>query len=209
MAWMPLPSVSVKSAILVLLAIGMVPLHAQDATVDFRVPILSVGGDAVWGKAVIGRAVGFVLLRPHQRVSISARLGNGGGSATADVFLTRTIGPGTTIENEVAYRPIDLPYPFFDWFTLFEDLDLDAGEYWLVVARPREKAFSSINWIASYPPLLAGTPDLRYLGARSFVFRSDAADYLPASRFDERPEIESYQIEVACAVGPTEAIPPH
>lgn len=199
---MPLSSAAMKLAVAVLLTMGVVPLQAVDSPERVRSPILSVGGEPVWGKAVVGRAVGFVLLRPHDHISVAVRLGNGGGSATADVFLTRAIGPGTTIDDEVAYRRIDLPYPFFDWFTLFEDVDLEAGAYWLVVARPREKAFSSINWIASHPPLLAGTADLRYLGARSFVFGSDAADYLPASRFDERPEIDGYQIELTCVVEP-------
>jgi hypothetical protein len=181
-------------SLLFLVAFALTPLAAQERA------MLAIGGDGSWGIGVNGRAVGWTLTNPHHDVKISARLGNGGGHAYADVYLMRSIGPGTTDDDEVARTSFDLPYPFSGWVDVFAGLDLEPGEYWLIIAKPRERAHSSINWIATNPMTLRKSCDLQYLGTRSYTFQTDAATYLPASRFASI-EIEPYGFGVLVTSG--------
>lgn len=173
------------ASLLFLVVFGFTPLSAQER------PMLAIGGEGSWGINVNGRAVGWSITDAHHNVTISARLGNGGGHAYTDVYLMRSIGPGTTDEDEVARTSFDLPYPFSGWVDLFAGLDLEPGVYWLIVAKPREHAHSSINWIATNPMTLRRSCDVQYLGTSSYTFQTDAAKYLPASRFASI-EIEPY-----------------
>ena len=165
-------------SLLLFMVLGTTPLagHEQKA-------ILGIGGEGAWGVGINGRAVGWSLSQPHNNVSVSANLGNGGGHAYFDAYLVRSVGPGTTRGDEVARTSLDLPYPFADWVTLFEGLELEAGEYWLVIAKPRDRAHSSINWFATDRMTLRGSCDIQYLGTKSYTLPSDAATYLPASKF--------------------------
>jgi hypothetical protein len=128
-------------------------------------------------------------------VTVSARLGNGGGHAYGDAFLMRRIGPDASERDEIARISFDLVYPFEGWVDLFTNLDLEKGTYWLVIARPYDKAHSSINWFVAQP---AGTTGCfaSYLDSQSFTFRSDAAEYLPASKFREKYQPYGFQFEV-------------
>jgi hypothetical protein len=175
-----------------------VPLFAQEGPQpppEEPRTVLAIGGEVTWGIGVNGRAVGFALARAHHHVTIAARLGNGGGHAPFDAYLMRNIGPEATEGDEVARTLLDLPYPALGWTTLFEDMDLERGVYWLVIAKPRDKPFSSINWIAASPMVLETTCDIRYLGTRAYTFFSDAADYIPASKF--KKEIDPYGFQIA------------
>ena len=145
--------------------------------------LLAIGGEVAWGIGINGRAVGWSLSHPQHHVTIAANLGNGGGHAYLDAYLMRSVGPGTTGSDEVAYVSLDLPYPFTGWVKLFEGLDLEAGEYWLVIAKPRDRAHSSINWVAANPRILTMSGGAQYLGTKSYTYAGDAADYLPASKF--------------------------
>jgi hypothetical protein len=175
-----------------------VPLFAQEPppVVPLVRTVLEVGGNLSWGIGVSGgRAVSFSLACAHPHVTIAARLGNGGGHAYLDAYLMRRIGPEASEEDEVARTSLDLPYPFLGWVTLFADVDLERGAYWLVVAKPHDKAFSSINWIAASPMVLESSAGVRYLGSSAYTFLSDTADYIPASKF--KKEIDPYGFEIA------------
>ena len=181
---------SMKS--MVALLFFAVPLFAQEEPQT----VLAVGGEVSWGIGVNGRAVGFSLAQPHPHLTIAARLGNGGGHAYLDAYLMRRVGPGATEDDEVARTSLDLSYPALGWITLFEDMDLERGVYWLVIAKPRDKAFSSINWIAASPMVLeTSCGGVGYLGTRAYTFLSDAADYIPASKFQK--EIDPYGFQIA------------
>ena len=166
------------ASLLLFMVLGATPVagHEQRA-------ILGIGGDGTWGVGINGRAVGWSVSQPQYNVTVSANLGNGGGHAYLDAYLVRSVGPGTTREDEVARTSLDLPYPFTGWVTLFEGLELEEGEYWLVIAKPRDRAHSSINWIATNSMTLRRSCDVQYLGTRSYTLPSDAASYLPASKF--------------------------
>jgi hypothetical protein len=130
-------------------------------------------------------------------VTVAARLGNGGGHAYLDAYLMKAIGPGTTEEDEIARTSFDLTYPYDGWIDLFTDLDLEAGAYWLIVAKPPERAHSSINWFVAQPAEFRGSCTALYLGSKSYTFHSDAAEYLPASKFVEKYEPYGFQFEVS------------
>lgn len=161
-----------------------------------RRAVLSIGGELSWGIGINGEAVGWAMSQPHSHVKVSARLGNGGGHAYVDAYLMKKIGPGASEEDEIARTTFDLPYPFNDWVTLFDDLDLEPGVYWLVVAKPSDRTFSSINWMVAKPMALRSCCDVRYLGTKSYTFLSDAADYVPASNFKAKYEPYGFQIEI-------------
>lgn len=150
----------------------------------------------VWPVGINGQAVGWVLERPQNGVSVSARLGNGGGRAYVDAYLMKAIGPGTSAEQEVARTSLDLQYPHDGWVDLFTGLDLEAGVYWLILARPRERAHSSINWFVARPGEMITSCGVRYVGSRSYTFHGDAAEYLPASKFAKKYEPYRFQFAV-------------
>ena len=195
---------SAIGSLLLIIVLAVFPLGAQQLAEPEpeRTAILEIGGRLAWGIGITGQAVGWELSRPHHHVAVSARLGNGGGHAYMDAYLMRAIGPDASTRDEVAYASFDLTYPHDGRITLFEDLDLEAGEYWLVVAKPTEKAHSSINWIVATPMSLTSTCDVRYLGTKSYTFLSDTAEYIPASRFESKYEPYGFQMALTDVMAP-------
>lgn len=186
-------------SLLLFIVLGIAPLSAQEHQPHST--LLSIGGQVAWGIGINGRAVGWSLSQPQHHVTVAANLGNGGGRAYLDAYLMRSVGPGTTGSDEVAYVSLDLPYPFTGWVKLFQGLDLEAGEYWLLIAKPRDRAHSSINWVAANPRILLASSGVQYLGTKSYTYASDAAAYLPASKF-AAIELEPYgfglEVTTAC-----------
>jgi len=191
---------SVIASLLFLIVIVTIPLYAQEPPMP-RATIVAVEGERSWPVPINGQAVGFVLMEPEQHVEIAARLGNGGGHAYLDAYLTKRIGPGTSEADEIARTSFDLDYPHEGWTTLFADLDLEKGIYWLIIAKPRERAFSSLNWfVASPKQFRASCGGVGYLGTKSYTFFGDAAEYIPASKFEKKYEAAyGFQFEVTAA----------
>jgi hypothetical protein len=187
---------SVLRSLLLIIVFAVSPLVAQPLPEPEpeRTAILQIGGKLAWGIGITGQAVGWELARPHHHVAVAAHLGNGGGHAYMEAYLMRAIGFDASSRDEVAYASFDLTYPNDGWITLFADLDLEPGEYWLVVAKPKEKAHSSINWMVATPMNLSSTCDVRYIGTKSFTFLSDTAEYLPASKFESKYEPYGFQM---------------
>src|SRR5687767_4376467 len=86
---------SAVGSLLFLIVVVTIPLCAQEPTMP-RATIVAVEGERSWPVPINGQAVGFALMEPEQQVEIAARLGNGGGHAYLDAYLTKRIGPGTT-----------------------------------------------------------------------------------------------------------------
>jgi hypothetical protein len=185
-----------KPAVGMLLLLGTVPFFAQDAPPLEPATLLTISGEKTWAIGIDGQAVSFHLRHPHPHVTISARLGNGGGHAFADAYLMKEIGPGTTERDEIARLAFDLVYPFEGWVDLFQDLDLEAGTYWLVIARPPDKAHTSINWFVAQPLTTSGSCSVAYVDSKSYSFQSDAAEYIPASKFEKKYQPYGFQFEV-------------
>ena len=141
-------------------------------------------------------ALGFHLRRAHHHLRIAARLGNGGGRAEVDAYLVRSIGPDAKESDEVARTAFELSYPFADWVEIFEDIDLEAGQYWLILAKPKESNWSSINWFATDFAHVTHSCNAILGNAQSFTFQSDEADYVPASKFERKYTPYTYQVEM-------------
>ena len=190
-----------KAAIGLFVILGTVPLTipmtGQEVEPPLeRVTLIAPRGELPMPVAVHRQAVGWVLKGEQHHVTVSAHLGNGGGRADIDAYLMKRIGPGATSGDEIAFASLDLGFPFDDWVDLFTDLDLEAGEYWLIIAKPKEKAHSSINWFVLQPKSVLGSCNASFLGSQSFTFLSDADDYLPASKFEEKYEPHAFRFEV-------------
>lgn len=191
-----------KAAVTLLLLLTVLPSHAQEPPPLMpRATIFAVDGERTWPIPINGQAVGFALTEPQQHVAIAARLGNGGGHADLDAYLTKRIGPGTSRADEIAHTSFDLAYPQDGWVTLFVDLDLAKGTYWLIIAKPHERAFSSLNWYVANPKQFrTSCGGIGYLGTRSYTFYGDAAEYIPASKFEKKYESAyGFQFEVTAA----------
>ncbi|HJQ41379.1 MAG TPA: hypothetical protein VKB93_29920 [Thermoanaerobaculia bacterium] len=186
-----------KAALGWVLCLGATAMFGQEPPELKPFILLSSHGELSRPMPVVrSQAVGWVLNGEHHHVTVSAHLGNGGGRAPFEAYLMRTIGPGTTRRDEIAGESFDLPYPFDGWVDLFTDLDLAPGEYWLIIGRSKETAFSSINWFVETPRQLTGSCTFRYLGSQSYIFYSDTADYLPASKFEKKVEPYGFEFEV-------------
>jgi hypothetical protein len=173
-------------------------VFAQEAEPPLeRFTLIATRGELSMPVAVHRQVVGWVMRGEHHHVTVSAHLGNGGGHAYIDAYLMKRIGPGATTGDEIAFASFDLGFPFDDWVDVFADLDLEPGEYWLIIAKPKEKAHSSINWFVFQPKRVGGSCSARFIGSQSFTFQSDAADYLPASKFESKYEPYAFQFEVS------------
>jgi len=187
---------SMKRTLGFLLFLSAIPVRAQDAPVLERATVVATRGDVSWGIGIRGQAVGFMLSRTHSHVTVSARLGNGGGRAYAEAYLMKDIGPGTTLDEEIAFTSFDLEYPFEGWVDLFNDVELTAGRYWLVIAKPRDRPHSSINWFVVQQTAPAGSCSGRFFESKAYTFQLDEAEYIPASKFEKKFEPYVFQFEV-------------
>lgn len=141
-------------------------------------------------------SLGWSLDHSYRNVQIEARLGNGGGSARGIAYLMRTIGPGTTCASEVAQVSFDLPLGYDGIFVLFENLDLSAGDYWLVFSKPRRGPFSYANWMAGFADNIIKSNDVRYLGMAWVNAEDLIGEYVPASAFNVRTDVWAYQLAI-------------
>ena len=198
MARRPLPGLAMKAAFGMLVLLGATALFAQEMPPPEMEWVTLIGsrGGMPFPVAVRAQAVGWILSGEHHHVTVSAHLGNGGGHAYVEAYLMRQIGPEATPGDEVASTSVDLGYPFDGWVDLFTDLDLGQGVYWLIVAKPKERAHSSINWFVLQPRFVPGSCHARFLGSQSYAFSIDEAEYLPASKFEKKYEPYAFEFEV-------------
>ncbi len=182
-----------------LLVAGSLFLGSANAAIAPRVPqksavLFSISGEGQGTTAAKSNAVGWSFSYPMRNVSIAARLSNGGGFAGGTAYLMRAIGPGTTPQDEVARTTVDLPLGFYDMVPLFTDLDLPAGDYWLLFEVPKTGPFSYLNWDISLPVQLQAKGGVRYLGTKGLTVYD--SDYAPAAPFGDADTRIGYQIEI-------------
>ena len=181
-----------KTAIVLFFALLLtLPAFAQQTQT-----LLSAAGSPEWSTGINTLSEGWELRRPYLNVTISAWLNNGGGGGAGYAYLMRRIGPGTTRADEEAFVSFDLPVGFNGKYTLFRDLDLPAGVYWLVFAKPVDGAFSYANWATSTPQDMQLNENVRYLGMAWAGSEDRINEYMPATDFDVFTDQFPYQIEV-------------
>jgi hypothetical protein len=178
------------ATVLLFSLLSTVPAFAQSRT------LLAAGGSPEWSTGINTLSEGWELRRPFHDVTISAWLNNGGGGGAGSAYLMRRIGPGTTRADEEAFVSFELPLGFNGKYTLFEGLDLPAGVYWLVFAKPAGGPFSYANWATSTPQDMQIDVNVRYLGMAWAGSEDRIDEYMPATDFDVFTDQFPYQLEV-------------
>jgi hypothetical protein len=193
---------SMKTAVwslLSLLLFTTVPLRAQRPPEGLQRAIELRGEEGVGGQNINGLAVGFSLNRDYHNVTVAARLANAGGIegyAGGTAYLTRMIGLHSRSIHEVAKKEFELSQDYNGMFTLFTNLDLAAGEYWLVFEDPDNGRKTFANWLAAAPFVVRTTKGTHYLGTTESTFPTEAPTYMPATLVHEVNRNFGYQFEV-------------
>jgi hypothetical protein len=110
-----------------------------------------------------------------------------GQTPSADAFLTTSIGPGTTVIDEVASTqftvPLQLPvcsqYSCGADVTLFSGLNLGPGTYFLTLA-PDDTSSGEVGWFPAMDPTVLENPGV--IEGTAF-FDTSVASYPPAGSF--------------------------
>jgi hypothetical protein len=128
--------------------------------------IISITGGTDQSSQAAGLSQGWFTVTPLQDVTVSALLSNGDVlPAPGTAFLTTSIGPGTTTAQEIARADVFLCGNCQQNVTLFNDLDLAAGPYWLTFGAPASPV-SFLNWLTQPVANLNITtgPGVEYFG---------------------------------------------
>ncbi len=127
--------------------------------------VIDVSG-AVFGFAgADGLTEGWSTTTSVNDVAITALLANGNQlPSTGTAYLTTSIGPGTTVSEEVAQTDIDITCGLCQQeVALFTGLTLAPGTYWLTLGAP-DQPVSYLLWAASNPATLTTGPGVTYRG---------------------------------------------
>jgi hypothetical protein len=125
--------------------------------------LVSVAGPLFGWTGIDGIAEGWSIAS-EGRFSIAAHLGNGNGGppATGNIaYLTRGALP--SMADIVASTSFTLPGDYDGMFTLFADVTLSPGDYWLILFSPGPPD-SYANWGAANPATITVAPRHRFLG---------------------------------------------
>ena len=161
--------------------------------------IVSVGGPVFGYTGAAGISAGWSM-SAAQTVTISAHLGNGNSLPSAGIaYLTNSIGPGTTLANEISEANVLLTCTFCDQdVVLFSGLNLPAGNYWITFGAPAPPT-SYLNWAASNPASVAAGSGSSYTG---FAYLVDGyGTFPPGSSFIFPAQLSqfAYQFSVTSA----------
>jgi MYXO-CTERM domain-containing protein len=153
----------------------------------FASPLVGVDGEATGGLAInSGQALAVAWTQTQDysivtvRANISEELFDYSGFMA---YLDTSIGPGTTIHNEVASVYFGVGTFGTGWLTLFEDLTLPASFYYLTLAPV--SGDTQATWNTTDNPTLTETPGALLgdgLGRQWWASEVDPS-YAPASAF--------------------------
>ncbi|MBL8173367.1 MAG: PEP-CTERM sorting domain-containing protein [Bryobacterales bacterium] len=172
---------------------------------------VGAGGPAIFASAPVGVSIayasGFTIEQNHTNVQLEAMIGTTGRSyAAGQAYVTRSIGTGTTMADEVASRSMQFPViaglQSGSFVSVFSGLTLDAGTYFLVFQTPAGNSTDPIG-IALGNSLMTA-PGVTFAGNFG---RAPADSYGPASNFAAYT-LTNFRIRVSGdAVEPTETVP--
>lgn len=187
----PLPSARMKSAVLA--ALLCLPLSAQE-----HCPILfAAGGEDRQGTKADALAIGWALAQPHRNVTISVQADSGYDDySIVTAYLMRRIGPSVSRNAEIARTTYELPPSFDGSWVLFDGLDLEAGEYWLVFERPPHAERGEPEWLVSTIKGIRSANGTRFLGTRYYSYVNHRAEYTPAAMYGQTTTLQGYQVAV-------------
>lgn len=143
-------------------------------------------------------AIGWVMGRAHYDVRISVHAETGfDDHSIVTAYLMRQIGPSTSKSAEVARTSYELPPWYNGEWVLFEDLDLPAGEYWLVFERPPQATHDAPEWLVSRLSGFQVQDTTRFLGTRYYSYVNYRTDYIPDATYTTTMKLQGYAIAVS------------
>lgn len=184
-----------------MLATALLLFSCQIARAD-AILVVSGANDATTSFTPLNESVlmamGFSTSEAYTNVSFSIALANFQLDAIAPeltVFLTRQVGPGATVADEIAratLSPVLSPSSIFPPYTvstitLLSGLSLDAGQYFLTV---RATGAIGASWASSpdASAIVSTAPGVSL--TQGFLFwGGDQAEYLPASQLLDGPSL--------------------
>jgi hypothetical protein len=176
-----------------LLSASVFPPHHYPPEVVF-----AASGERVETSKADALAIGWSMLRPYRNVTISVRADSGHDDYTVvTAYLMTRIGPLTHPTAEIARTSYELPPSFDGSWVLFENLDLPAGEYWLVFERPPHAEHGEPEWrILSLKGFTLGMGN-RFLGTRAYSYVNHRTEYLPDATYTETRALQGYAVTIS------------
>jgi len=131
--------------------------------------IISNTGPVGFFAGYSGMGFSWTMTQAFTNVAISAEIFS---AFSVDAYLTDSIGPGTTVADEIASASSILP-SFPAYTTLFSGLSLPAGTYHVLLL----DVSSTGRWVGDASPVLATDPSVTTLNAFSFTPGAYPPDY--------------------------------
>ncbi|MBC7927731.1 MAG: hypothetical protein H7039_18960 [Bryobacteraceae bacterium] len=160
-----------KPALLLLL--GCVAAHSAT--------IVSVGGPVSFVGSVGSNqslTAGFTTGQAYENVQISALL-SGIAGQTFNAYLTTSIGPGTTVADQVAFTTA--AFTGFSMDTVvFTGLSLTANTYYLTLFNPEN---TNGAWSSTNAPVVTAAPGSSHAFSGYFITNDSPLPYPPAADF--------------------------
>jgi len=125
--------------------------------------VISLDGPVVGVTGIDGLAEGWSM-GFNDTVSVAAQLANGGGlsPATGNIAYL-TMGTLPSLTNIIASTSFTLPGNYAGTFSLFPDVPLNAGSYWLIFSSPGPPN-SYANWNLTNSANITALPGVQFLG---------------------------------------------
>jgi hypothetical protein len=148
--------------------LGLLPLTLHAATIVSLTgppgPCCLVASDG------IPYAFGWSQTSSISQITIAAELE--WSTTTVDIYLTDSIGPSTTVADQLAFAEFSFESAEPAWVVLFSGLDLGPGSYFVTIAG------SAVGWVQASPPTVTTMGGAGYLGEASWF---PGATYPPSS----------------------------
>ena len=159
--------------------------------------VISMAGDGTELTKADALAMGWLMGRMHYDVTISVHAESGyDDHSIVTAYLMRRIGLSTSKSAEVARTSYELPPWFNGKWVLFEDLELPAGEYWLVFERPPHAEHGAPEWLVSRLSGFQAQDTTRFLGTRYYSYVNHRTDYIPDATYTPTTKLQGYAIEI-------------
>ena len=158
--------------------------------------MLAIDGGGRTGTKADALAIGWKLPQPYRNVTIAVRLDSGGYDdySIGSAYLMRQVGPGTTRYAEVSASDFELPPAYEGELTLFHDLDLTPGEYWIVFERPSYAKRGEPEWGVGKLQDLTVANGILFLGTKAYSYVNHRARYLPDASFMTTDGLQGYPL---------------
>ena len=144
--------------------------------------VVSVSGPVNFGGSIgnnQAQTAGFTTGQAYADLQISALL-NGPATQTFNAYLTTSIGPGTTVADQVAFATVNFLGGGATMTTVFTGLSLPADQYFLTLFNP---ANTNGGWYSTGAPVVTAAPGSSHNFSGYFITNDSPLPYPPAASF--------------------------